>query len=863
MPFPVPDNSQNFDRFIPSRQASNLETAFADVSDGNSDEVSTARASQKPSQNVSVPVSLGGGSVSGTFNNMLRSELLQEDRSRKVVGTPSSRLRLRSSPSSSPGGKSIGKSPGGSTIFSYKSQKRRSDDDAHRVSFEHGYGRSESLYGGDESTPNGKRFHFPESNGSFGTNSSSSGLIPRSGAEHTFHHTNMLPQRNTLLQYSRNQTADYDRLVSADSEVLGAGDMETVLGPTDPGLGRTSVRKISRLPFKILDAPQLQDDYYLNLLDWSSQNILAVGLGSAVYLWSGYTSKVSKLCEIDGGASITSISWTGAGDYLAVGTSDGRIQLWDPRYGSGASGVKVRDLVPHGGRVGALNWHNALLASGSQDRSVFVHDVRVRSVVPGLSGGHSSSRGTLSSPRSRRSQEASPHRLTPGGSHPHTVSSCDILLNPSISASVYDQSPRSRPGADLRFPSFAPEDEGGRANAKSSVVDMIAQVTHSRPPPTPGTSVPTMISNVSETIISTPPTRSRLSGVCSDPAHLQNGRFSVGACFGNSAFSPLRARTPQVGTLPYNRRMESHDSSLLFPTPIRAGARAGPMGSSSPSVVFKLQAHKQEVCGLKWSPNGRQIATGGNDNKLFIWDVAGCNRLHYRSGSGGSGSTDSTRSDSFGDSSMDETIVEASFSSTGSSSSGSSRSGSTQGLVPLFRFDDHLAAVKAVAWSPHQNGLLASGGGTADRTIRYWNTLTGNCIQAVDTGSQVCNLAWSSSVNEVVSTHGYSLNQIIVWKYPSMHKVATLTGHLTRVVYLAMSPDGQSIVTGAGDETLRFWHLFPRSKSGAPGDSDRMSNSKYASSTLNHLYERNSFTDGYRRSSNISNVLAPTGNSIR
>jgi cell division cycle 20-like protein 1 (cofactor of APC complex) len=24
-----------------------------------------------------------------------------------------------------------------------------------------------------------------------------------------------------------------------------------------------------------------------------------------------------------------------------------------------------------------------------------------------------------------------------------------------------------------------------------------------------------------------------------------------------------------------------------------------------------------------------------------------------------------------------------------------------------------------------------------------------------------------------------------------------------------MSPDGESIVTGAGDETLRFWNLFP------------------------------------------------------
>lgn len=68
---------------------------------------------------------------------------------------------------------------------------------------------------------------------------------------------------------------------------------------------------------------------------------------------------------------------------------------------------------------------------------------------------------------------------------------------------------------------------------------------------------------------------------------------------------------------------------------------------------------------------------------------------------------------------------------------------------------------------------------------------------------------FSKNNNEIVSTHGYSLNQIIMWKYPSMQKVATLTGHTYRVLYLSMSPDGTNIVTGAGDETLRFWSAFP------------------------------------------------------
>ena len=51
-------------------------------------------------------------------------------------------------------------------------------------------------------------------------------------------------------------------------------------------------RRVSKVPFKVLDAPQLQDDFYLNLVDWSATNVLAVGRMGAVYIWSAQNSQV-------------------------------------------------------------------------------------------------------------------------------------------------------------------------------------------------------------------------------------------------------------------------------------------------------------------------------------------------------------------------------------------------------------------------------------------------------------------------------------------------------------------------------------------------------------------------------------------
>jgi WD40 repeat protein len=80
----------------------------------------------------------------------------------------------------------------------------------------------------------------------------------------------------------------------ARASLTGSGPRAAVADRHWGELGSDYVRKIKKTPYKVLDAPGLKDDFYLNLIDWSQRNVLAVGLGSRVYLWSAATAKVTN-----------------------------------------------------------------------------------------------------------------------------------------------------------------------------------------------------------------------------------------------------------------------------------------------------------------------------------------------------------------------------------------------------------------------------------------------------------------------------------------------------------------------------------------------------------------------------------------
>ena len=60
---------------------------------------------------------------------------------------------------------------------------------------------------------------------------------------------------------------------------------------------------------------------------------------------------------------------------------------------------------------------------------------------------------------------------------------------------------------------------------------------------------------------------------------------------------------------------------------------------------------------------------------------------------------------------------------------------------------------------------------------------------------KVCALLWSTEYRELISSHGFARNEVTIWKYPTMAKVAELLGHTERVLYMAMSPDGSVVVS--------------------------------------------------------------------
>ncbi|OXB55709.1 hypothetical protein ASZ78_000746 [Callipepla squamata] len=122
----------------------------------------------------------------------------------------------------------------------------------------------------------------------------------------------------------------------------------------------------------------LHNDYYLNILDWNLENLIAVALGSAAYIWNGRTLQGIECIDLNSSSKyISSLAWIKEGTCLAIGTSDGEVQvlnillflsfsLWDIERKR-----RLRNMFGHLSVVGALSWNHYILSRFSQFIQIF------------------------------------------------------------------------------------------------------------------------------------------------------------------------------------------------------------------------------------------------------------------------------------------------------------------------------------------------------------------------------------------------------------------------------------------------------------------------------------------------------------
>ena len=62
-------------------------------------------------------------------------------------------------------------------------------------------------------------------------------------------------------------------------------------------------------------------------MDWGSNNIIAIALSGALFLWNAVTGNVQKLLQLPDEECITSVKWIAEGNVLAIGLDNGVVEV--------------------------------------------------------------------------------------------------------------------------------------------------------------------------------------------------------------------------------------------------------------------------------------------------------------------------------------------------------------------------------------------------------------------------------------------------------------------------------------------------------------------------------------------------------
>ncbi|KAL7805483.1 WD40 repeat-like protein [Trichoderma gracile] len=219
-------------------------------------------------------------------------------------------------------------------------------------------------------------------------------------------------------------------------------------------------------------------------------------------------------------------------------------------------------------------------------------------------------------------------------------------------------------------------------------------------------------------------------------------------------------------------------------------------------LIAKISLHTQQICGLSWSPNGKLFATGGNDNMCCLFDADSVlaekqesvqHKPHWPGWHLATGSTQ----DGLGGSTRgleDATSVQPPRPS----------SMAIRRLGPGAEKHRwiHKAAVKAIAFCPWREGLVATGGGSNDKCIHFYHTSSGAALATIAVSAQVTALIWSSTRREIAATFGYTEPEhpyrIAIFSWPECKQT---TNHDQK------SREG-CIVVASSDRSVKFHEIW-------------------------------------------------------
>lgn len=237
------------------------------------------------------------------------------------------------------------------------------------------------------------------------------------------------------------------------------------------------------------------------------------------------------------------------------------------------------------------------------------------------------------------------------------------------------------------------------------------------------------------------------------------------------------------------------------------------------TLLARISIHTQQICGLSWSPDGSVFATGGNDNICLLFE------------------TDSVLTADSTHPTDDFHLAEQQFWATGlprhfNIIPGRGQTASLKAGAEKHRWL-HGAAVKAIAFCPWRNGLVATGGGSNDKCIHFFHASSGACLATISVSAQVTSLIWSNTRREIAATFGYAQPEhpyrIAVFSWPECRQVAAIPWEGEhRALYAIPYPMGPNdtvsvkegkrasnrtakegcIVVAASDESVKFHEVW-------------------------------------------------------